>query len=183
MFFPIGHVGACVIPATALLAACGGVAAAGPPAAVPQTPPGGSRASFHRHRLSQPCADPADRHRSWDRERPTWTPGHRLSMKRTGCGRGTNDLYLWFQRGPGSWTRRLCSDSAYSGVLRPRRIPIDSTYPRPLGRRCRIGVQAGYGRISYSSPAHRPHVVVGYTEPDPAATARPVSRRGANPHR
>ena len=192
MFFP--HRTSLVlalIPATALLAACGGSGGGGAPASGGVSNSSGwvqgkfSPASAFAAMCVTPRTgtDPATGKAYLDR------PGTALDEKNW-LRSWTNDLYLWFSEVPDQDPAGFASDSAYFNVLKtsattPSGKPKDRfhfTYPTAAWEALsQSGVQAGYGAnfvIIASTPPR--NVVVGYTEPgSPAATAPASLARGA----
>src|SRR5882762_3786909 len=180
-----------LIPATALLAACGGSGGGGAPASGGVSNSSGwvqgkfSPASAFAAMCVTPRTgtDPGTGKAYLDR------PGTALDEKNW-LRSWTNDLYLWFSEVPDQDPAGFASDSAYFNVLKTSATtasgkPKDRfhfTYPTATWESLsQSGVEPGYGAhfvIIAGTPPR--NVVVGYTEPgSPAAVAPASLARGA----
>jgi hypothetical protein len=180
-----------LIPATALLDACGGGGGGGGAASSSPSNASGwvqgkfSPASAFAAMCVSPRTgtDPATGKAYLDR------PGTALDEKNW-LRSWTNDLYLWFSEVPDQDPAGFASDSAYFNVLKTSATtasgkPKDRfhfTYPTATWESLsQSGVEAGYGaRFVIIAGTPPRNVVVAYTEPgSPAAVAPASFARGA----
>jgi carboxyl-terminal processing protease len=183
-----------LIPATALLDACGGGGGGGGGGAMASTNSSGSSGWVKGQFSPAPAfaamcvtprtgTDPATGKAYLDR------PGTALD-ERNWLRSWTNDLYLWFSEVPDQDPAGFASDSAYFNVLKTSATtasgkPKDRfhfTYSTAMWESLsQSGVEAGYGaRFVIIAGTPPRNVVVAYTEPGSAAALAPASlARGA----